>query len=48
MLIFLIYIIKVIYCLDNGLGKTPQMGWNSWNKFGCNITEKIILDTIDV
>lgn len=23
--------------LDNGLGLTPQMGWNSWNKFGCNI-----------
>ena len=47
MLIFLIYIIKAIYCLDNGLGKTPQMGWNSWNKFGCNITEKLIRDTID-
>ena len=47
MLIFFIYIIKVINCLDNGLGKTPQMGWNSWNKFGCNITEKLIRDTID-
>jgi alpha-galactosidase len=23
------------------------MGWNSWNKFGCNINEKLILDTID-
>jgi alpha-galactosidase len=23
--------------LDNGLGLTPPMGWNSWNKFGCNI-----------
>ena len=23
--------------LDNGLGKTHQMGWNSWNKFRCNI-----------
>ena len=19
--------------LDNGLAKTPPMGWNSWNKF---------------
>ena len=33
--------------LDNGLAKTPQMGWNSWNKFGCNINEKLIRDTID-
>ena len=22
--------------LDNGVGKTPAMGWNSWNTFGCN------------
>ena len=21
-----------------GLADTPQMGWNSWNKFGQNIT----------
>ena len=33
--------------LDNGLGRTPQMGWNSWNKFGCNINEKLIMETID-
>ncbi len=23
----------------NGLALTPPMGWNSWNKFGCNISE---------
>ena len=46
---FLIFlsILKLYYCLDNGLGKTPQMGWNSWNKFACNINETIIRDTID-
>lgn len=22
--------------LDNGVGKTPAMGWNSWNAFGCD------------
>jgi len=27
---------------DNGLAKTPPMGWNSWNKFGCNIDEATI------
>ena len=25
----------------NGLALTPPMGWNSWNKFGCNINEKL-------
>ena len=23
------------------------MGWNSWNKFGCAINEKLIMSTID-
>jgi alpha-galactosidase len=29
------------------LALTPQMGWNSWNKFGCNIDEKLIRETAD-
>ena len=33
--------------LDNGLGLTPQMGWNTWNKFWCNINEDLIHDSID-
>ena len=33
--------------LDNGLGFTPQMGWNTWNKFWCNINEDLIHDSID-
>lgn len=24
------------------LAKTPPMGWNSWNKFGCNVSEQLI------
>ena len=35
------------YCVDNGLGMTPQMGWNTWNKFQCNISEQLIRDSID-
>jgi alpha-galactosidase len=31
---------------DN-LAATPQMGWNSWNKFACNIDEKLIRETAD-
>lgn len=26
----------------NGLAKTPPMGWNSWNKFACNIDEQTV------
>ncbi|KAF1886405.1 hypothetical protein Lal_00045637 [Lupinus albus] len=33
--------------LDNGIGLTPPMGWNSWNHFGCNINEDIIRQTAD-
>ncbi|XP_062092446.1 alpha-galactosidase 3 [Humulus lupulus] len=33
--------------LKNGLAKTPQMGWNSWNFFACNINETVIRETAD-
>lgn len=33
---------------DNGLGLTPQMGWNSWNHFGCGINETLIQKTADL
>jgi alpha-galactosidase len=34
--------------LDNGLARTPPMGWNSWNKFGCqNINERVIREATD-
>ncbi len=33
--------------VDAGLAMTPPMGWNSWNKFGCNVDEKLIRDTAD-
>ena len=31
----------------NGLAQTPPMGWNSWNKFACNVNEKVIRETAD-
>lgn len=46
--IFLIILtIQAATGLDNGLGLTPQMGWNSWNRFGCNINEALIKKTAD-
>lgn len=31
----------------NGLALTPPMGWNSWNKFGCNVSEDLIKQVTD-
>ena len=33
--------------LDNGLGRVPAMGWNTWNKFACDISEDLIKQTAD-
>jgi alpha-galactosidase len=33
--------------LDNGLALTPPMGWNSWNHFGCDVSESLIRETAD-
>jgi alpha-galactosidase len=30
-----------------GLALTPPMGWNSWNKFGCDVSEKLIKEIAD-
>ncbi len=31
----------------HSLALTPPMGWNSWNKFGCNVNENLIRETAD-
>ena len=35
------------YTAKEPLAATPPMGWNSWNKFGCNIDETLIKATAD-
>ncbi|QES52835.1 alpha-galactosidase [Streptomyces venezuelae] len=32
----------------DGLAKTPPMGWNDWNTFNCDVSEKLIKETADV
>jgi len=32
---------------DNGLARTPPMGWNSWNKFGQEIDDKTVREIAD-
>jgi alpha-galactosidase len=29
------------------IAKTPPMGWNSWNKYGCNVSETLIMQMAD-
>ncbi|KAK2602027.1 hypothetical protein QQS21_004454 [Conoideocrella luteorostrata] len=31
--------------VNNGLARTPQMGWNNWNSLGCDVSEDLLLDT---
>ncbi|MGD8278875.1 MAG: glycoside hydrolase family 27 protein, partial [Gemmatimonadota bacterium] len=33
--------------LDNGLARTPPMGWNSWNRFHCDVSSQLIRETAD-
>lgn len=33
--------------LDNGLARTPPMGWNDWNAFGCDVDEQLVEQTAD-
>ncbi len=34
--------------LENGLARTPPMGWNSWNKYACKgLNEKVVRETAD-
>ncbi|MBV1856721.1 glycoside hydrolase family 27 protein [Catellatospora tritici] len=36
-----------VQALDNGVARTPPMGWNSWNTFGCSINETLIRQMAD-
>ena len=32
-----------VHALDNGVARTPPMGWNSWNKFACkDVSETVV------
>ncbi|CAB9502349.1 Probable alpha-galactosidase B [Seminavis robusta] len=33
--------------LDNGLGKTPPMGWNTWYNFRCDLNETVIHEAVE-
>src|SRR5690349_2298028 len=36
-----------VRALDNGLARTPPMGWNSWNSFHCDVSADLVEATAD-
>lgn len=47
-LLILSYFISPNYAQKfEGLALTPPMGWNSWNKFACDIDENLVKQTAD-
>jgi len=45
--LFALLLAAPLAALDDGLARTPPMGWNSWNKFGCNVSEDLIKSMAD-
>src|SRR6266576_4534641 len=33
--------------VSTGLALTPPMGWNTWNKFGCNVSDELVRGMAD-
>src|SRR6516165_9456688 len=33
--------------VSQGLALTPPMGWNTWNKFGCNVSDELVRGMAD-
>ncbi len=49
---FLIVILGILFSQAQAqkfeeLALTPPMGWNSWNNFGCNVSETLIMEMTD-
>jgi len=47
MIIVALVIVGMVSAYDNGVARTPPMGWNSWNHFGCNtslLTENLFME----
>lgn len=33
--------------IDNGLGRTPPMGWRSWNLYGGDVNQELLQGIMD-
>ena len=45
--LFVFALMSASACLTADLALTPPMGWNSWNKFACNVDEKTVRAAAD-
>lgn len=43
--LFLAVLAKQALSVNNGLARTPQMGWNNWNSLGCDVSEDLLIAT---
>jgi len=43
----ILFCVPSAFALENSLALTPPMGWNSWNRFGCNVTEDLVKSAAD-
>lgn len=46
-LVAAIALLGSVKALNNGLGLTPPMGWNTWNKYYCDINQTVIYTNTD-
>ena len=47
-LVFLAFsVLSGTQSLNNGLARTPQMGWKSWNHFHCGVNDSVIRGAAD-
>jgi alpha-galactosidase len=47
LVVSLLLVMAPLAMAADGLALTPPMGWNSWNKFACNVSEKLIQGAAD-
>jgi len=43
----ILFCVPHAHALENGLALSPPMGWNSWNRFGCNVSEDLVKSAAD-
>ena len=46
-ILFVLSPISALFAQEHTIASTPPMGWNSWNKFGCNVSEDLIRQMAD-